>query len=255
MLIGIAMAVRAEDGAPVRLTEADYPDFAKLRLAKAVVEERSMFAHGNKAKQAAIEAKFTKVLAETGWTQERFGAVDDAVGSILSVLGDPEQEMDPELDKTTIATVKAHRKELADYNGLQQRARQQLQEEQVLERRGRAPTAAEIAGKWVLNIDRSVASITGGLPSEVTKEARDAFTKAITGATYTFGPGDTMVAVNQRPGLPPETTQGTYRLEGSTLFIKGKMGTRDREEKVDVGIMDGRLQIGMMGAYSVFERQ
>ena len=64
-----------------------------------------------------------------------------------------------------------------------------------------------------------------------------------------------MVAVNQRPGLPPETTQGTYRLEGSTLFIKGKMGTRDREEKVDVGIMDGRLQIGMMGAYSVFERQ
>jgi hypothetical protein len=224
-------------------------------LAKAVVEEKSMFAHGDKEKQAAIDAQFNKVLAETGWTKERFGEVDDAVGSILSILGDPEQEMDPELDKTTIATVKAHRKELEDYGGLQQRARQQFQEEQVLERRGRAPTAAEITGKWVLNIDRSIASISGGLPGEVTKEARDAFTKAITGATYTFGPGDTLVAVNQRPGVPPETTQGTYRLEGNTLFIKAKMGTRDREDKVDVGIKDGRLQIGMMGAYSVFEKQ
>ena len=255
LLLGGFSAVRAEEGTPARLTEANYADFSRLRLAKAVVEERSMFAHGNKAKQAAIDAQFDKVLAETGWTKERFEQVDDAVGSILTVLGDPEQEMDPELDKTTIATVKAHRKELADYGGLQQRARQQFQDEQILERRGRAPTAAEITGKWVLNIDRSVASITGGLPSEVTKEARDAFTKAITGATYTFGPGDTIVAVNQRPGLPPETTQGTYRLDGSTLFIKAKMGTRDHEEKMDVGIKDGRLNIGMMGAYSVFERQ
>jgi hypothetical protein len=33
------------------------------------------------------------------------------------------------------------------------------------------------------------------------------------------------------------------------------MGTRDREEKVDVGLKDGRLYLGIMGAYSVFERQ
>jgi hypothetical protein len=254
-LLGFALAVRAADGTPARLIEADYANFTKLRLAKAVVEEKSMFAHGNKEKQAAIDAQFNKVLAETGWTKERFGEVDDAVGSILTVLGDPEQEMDPELDKTTIATVKAHRKELEDYGGLQQRARQQFQEEQLLERRGRAPTVAEITGKWVLNVELSVASISDGTPDELTKKLADEYRKNLTVATYTFGPGNTMVAINQRPGLPPETSQGTFRLEGSTLFIKAKMGTRDREDGVDIGIKDGRLYIGMMGVYSVFERK
>jgi hypothetical protein len=253
--LGFALAIRAADGAPARLTEANYASFTKLRLAKAVVEEKSMFAHGNKEKQAAIDAQFNKVLAETGWTKERFGEIDDAVGSILSVLGDPEQEMDPELDKTTIATVKAHRKELEDYGGLQQRARQQFQEEQILERRGRAPTTAEITGKWALNVELSVASITQGLPDEITKKAADEYRKNLTLATYTFGPGNTIAAINQRPGLLPETTQGTYRIEGNSLFIKAKMGTRDREDKIDVGIKDGRLYIGMMGVYSVFERQ
>jgi hypothetical protein len=255
VLLGFALAVRAENGIPARLTEANYANFTKLRLAKAVVEEKSMFAHGDKEKQAAIDAQMSKVLAETGWTKERFEQVDDAVGSILGVLSDPEQEMDPELDKTTIATVKAHRKDLQDYDGLQQRARQQVREEQILARRGRPPTTAEITGKWVLNVDLSVASITQGLPDEVTKNAAEEYRKNLTVATYTFGPGDTIVAINQRPGVPPETSQGAFRLEGSTLVIKTKRGTHDREDKVDVGFKDGRLYIGMMEVYSVFERQ
>lgn len=255
ILLGLALAVRAQDGHPARLTEGDYADFTKLRLAKALVEEKSMFAHGNKEKQAAIDAQFDQVLAETGWTKDRFGEIDDAVGSILNVLGDPEQEMDPELDKTTIATVKAHRKELADYDGLQQRARQQVRDEQVLARRGRAPTAAEIAGTWVLNIERSVASVTEGTTDELTKNLADEYRKNLTVATYTFGPGNTVVAVNQRPGVPAETTKGTYRLEGSTLFVKARMGSRDREDGVEIGIRDGRLYIGMMGVYSVFDRK
>jgi hypothetical protein len=255
VLLGFALAARAGEGTPARLTEADYAAFTKLRLAKAVVEEKSMFAHGNKEKQAAIDAQLTKVLAETGWTKERFEQVNDAVDSVVSALSDPEQPMDPEMDQTTIATVKAHRKELEDYNGLTKRAQQQIQEEQILAKRGPPPTAAEIAGKWVLNVELSVASISDGTPDELTKKLADEYRKNLTVATYTFGPGDMISAINQRPGRPPETTQGTYRLEGSTLLIKAKMGTRDREDKVDVGIKDGRLYIGMMGAYSVFERQ
>jgi hypothetical protein len=255
VLVGLALTIRAEEGGPARLTEADYSNFTKLRLAKAVVGEKSMFAHGNKEKQAAIDAQLAKVLAETGWTKERFEQVNDAVDSVVSALGDPEQPMDLEMDQTTIATVKAHRKELEDYDGLQQRARQQVRDEQVLARRGPPPTAAEIAGKWVLNVELSVASISDGTPDELTKKLADEYRKNLTVATYTFGPGNTMVAINQRPGRPPETTQGTYRLEGSTLFIKAKMGARDREDGVDIGIKDGRLYIGMMGVYSVFERQ
>jgi hypothetical protein len=255
VLFGFALAARAGEGAPARLTEADYANFTKMRLAKAVVEEKRMFAHGNKEKQAAIDAQLTRVLAETGWTKERFEQVSEAVDSILGVLSDPEQQMDPEMDKTTIATVKAHRKDLEDYDGLKQRALQQIQDEQILAKRGRPPTAAEITGKWVLNVELSVASITQGMPDEVTKNAAEEYRKNLTAATYTFGPSNAIAAINQRPGVPPENTQGTYRLEGSTLFIKAKMGTRDREEKVDVGIKDGRLYIGMMGAYSVFERQ
>jgi hypothetical protein len=255
VLLGFAVAARAGEGTPARLTEADYAAFTKLRLAKAVVEEKGMFAHGNKEKQAAIDAQLTKVLAETGWTKERFEQVSEAVDSILGVLSDPEQQMDSEMDRTTIATVKAHRKDLEDYDGLKKRALQQIQDEQILALRGRPPTAAELTGKWVLNVELSVASITQGLPDEVTKNAAEEYRKNLTAATYTFGPGNTIAAINQRPGVPPETTQGTYRLEGSTLFIKAKMGTRDREEKMDVGIKDGRLYIGMMGAYSVFEKQ
>ena len=254
-LLGFALSVQAGEGTPPGLTEANYADFSKVRLAKEVVEQKSMFAHGNKEKQAAIDAQLTKVLAEAGWTKERYEQVNDEVASILAFLRDPEQTMDPEPDKTTIATVKAHRKNLEDYEGLRKRALQQIQDEQILALRGRPPTVAEITGKWVLNVELSVASITQGLPDEVTKNAAEECRKNLTLATYTFGPGDRISAVNQRPGLPPETTQGTYRLEGSMLFIKAKMGTRDREDKMDVGIKDGRLYLGMMGAYSVFERQ
>jgi hypothetical protein len=254
-LLGFALAVQAGEGTPPGLTEANYADFSKIRLAKEVVEQKSMFAHGNKEKQAAIDAQLAKVFAETGWTKERYEQVNDAVASILAFLSDPEQTMDPEPDQTTIATVKAHRKDLKDYEGLKKRALQEIQDEQILARRGRPPTAAEITGKWVLNVELSVAAITQGLPDEVTKNAAEEFRKNLTAATYTFGPGDAIAAINQRPGVPPENTQGTYRLEGSTLLIKAKMGTRDREEKVDVGLKDGRLYLGIMGAYSVFERQ
>jgi hypothetical protein len=255
MVLVLGAVARADESNLGRLRESDYPTFCKLRLARAVAEEKGMFAHGNKAKQAAIEAQAAKALAEVGWSEERFGAVSAAVDSVLNNLADPEQELDPEIDKTTIATVKAHRQELQDTNALQQRARQIMVDEQTLERRGRAPTAAELNGKWVMNFDRTVASIADGMPAEIVKNAGDELRKHLTGATYTFGAGNTITAVNERPGVPPETSQGFYRLEGNTLVIIMKMGSRNREDKIDIGIKEGRLMIGMMGAYSVFERQ
>lgn len=79
---------------------------------------------------------------------------------------------------------------------------------------------------------------------------------ALTGATYTFGPGDKLVAVCQRPNLPPETVEGTYRLEGAKMKVRtaSKSGG-SREDVLDVGIRDGQLRVGMLGIFSVYRRQ
>lgn len=81
---------------------------------------------------------------------------------------------------------------------------------------------------------------------------------ALTGATYTFGPGDKIVAVCQRPNLPPETLEGHYRLglEGAKMKVRtaSKSGG-SREDVLDVGIRDGQLRVGMLGIFSVYRRQ
>ena len=247
-------AIRAQDEGAVRFTEGDYAAYTTLRLAGALVEQKQMFAHGNKAKKDAIDAEFAAACAGAGWTKERFGQVDEAVGMALSALDDPENASD-EVDKATLATVKAHRKELSDYNGLQQRARELMQEQELAARRGAPPTAAQIAGKWVFDFDGTVNEMTEGMGEDLKTSARDGLAKSMTAATYSFGPGDRLVATVQRPDLPPESQEGTYRLDGSTLTVKARMGTRDRESQLSVGMKDGTLRIGMMGFYSIFRRE
>src|SRR5512142_952731 len=74
-----AGTMRAEDEGVVRFTEADYAAYTTLRLANALAEQKQMFAHGNKAKQDAINAEFAAACAGAGWTKDRFGAIDEAV--------------------------------------------------------------------------------------------------------------------------------------------------------------------------------
>jgi hypothetical protein len=107
----------------------------------------------------------------------------------------------------------------------------------------------------VFDPDLTVAGMTEGMGDELKKSARDELSKTLVAASYTFGPGDRLVAINLRPGMAPETQEGTYRLEGSTLIVKAKMGNRQREDKLNIGIKDGYLQIGMMGFFSVFRRE
>ena len=252
-LLAFAGTVRAQDEGPVQFTEADYAAYSTLRLAKAVSDEKGMFAH-DKAKRAAIAEEFAKACIGAGWTAERFEQVDDAVGSALSALDDPENA-EEDVSKTTLATVKAHRADLTNYDGLRQHAREIVQEQAMADRRGAPPTPAQLAGTWVMDMDLTVASMTEGMGEDLKKSAREGLSKNLLAARYTFGPGDRLASTIQRPGPVMETQEGTYRLEGSTLFIKARMGTRNREDKVAVGIKDGHLRIGMMGVFSVFRRE
>ena len=227
----------ADEPGPIEFTEADYPAYSTLRFAKAVAEEKRMFAH-DKAKQAAIAADFAKACAEVGWTKERFEQVDDAVSAALNALRDPENAGD-EVSKTTLATVKAHQKELADYAELRKRARDLVQEQAMAAKRGAPPTPAQLAGKWVFDMDLTVAGMTEGMGDELKKSVRDSLSKTLIAASYTFGPGDRLVATNQRLGMAPETQEGN----------------REREDKLNIGIKDGYLRIGMMGFFSVFRRE
>ncbi len=259
LLLGAALAASAgraaaDDDGPVEFTEGQYAAYSTLRLANAVVEEKRMFAHSDKAKKDAIAAEFAKACADVGWTKDRFEKVDEAVGSALSALDDPENAGD-EVTKTTLATVKAHREELANTDALRQRARQVMQEQELVAKRGAPPTPAQLAGTWVFDFDATVDAMAAGMGEDLKKSARDGLAKSMTAATYTFGPGDRLVATVERPGVPPETQEGTYGLNGSTLTVKARMGSRVREDNLSIGIKDGTLRIGMMGFYSVFRRK
>ena len=243
----------AEEEGTTQFTEADYAAYSTLRLAKAVTDEKEMFAH-SKEKQAALKAEFAKACADASWTKERFEQIDEAVGTALSALGDPENAGE-EISKTTLSTVKAHQKELADYDGLRQRAREIVQEEALAARRGAPPTPAQLAGTWVMDMDLTVAGMTEGMGDDLKKSARDGLSQNLLAARYTFGPGDRLVATITRPGPLVEKQEGTYRLEGSTLFITARMGSRNREDKVAIGIKDGGLRIGMMGVFTIFRRE
>jgi len=251
--IGLTATARAADEGLVEFRESDYAAYSALRLAHAVAGEKRMFAH-DQTKQAAIDAEFARACAAAGWTRDRFEAVDGAVGSALGAIDDPENAGD-EVAPATLATVKAHLAELRDTDGLHKRARDLVQAEAQAARRGAVPTAAQLAGRWVWDVELTIASMAEGLGDDVKQTMREQLAKTLVGATYMFGPGDKIVATNQRPGAAPETQEGRYRLEGSKLVIIQRMGSRDREDKVDVGIKDGHLLVGMMGMYSVFRRE
>ena len=247
-----APAAPAQEDAPVEFREADYAAYTTLRLAKAVAGEKLMFAH-DKAKQDPINAEFEKACAGLGWTPDRFEAVDGAVSAALSTIADPENASE-EVTKTTLATVKAHQKELENYGAVSQRAQQIVRDQAQAERRGTAPTPAQLAGTWIWDLDLTIDDVASGLDGELRKTLRDSMAKTLVAATYTFGPGNRLVAVNQRPGAAAETQEGSYRIDGNKLTIIARMGSRDREDQVDVGMKDGHLRIGMMGVYSVFRR-
>jgi hypothetical protein len=252
----VAMTAAGQDEAPARPTEADYAEYARLRMAHEVANQKDDFARGA-AEKAAVQAEFEKACASAGWTAERYEQVDEAVDNVLSALAEPENYSLDDTDEVTVATVKAHRKELDDFEAVRQRAADQVKEDRLLAKRGAPATPAELNGTWVLDIPLTLAGMTEGASDELKEKAEADYRKTLTGATYTFGPGDRIKAVNQRPGQPPETTEGRYRLDGAKLTISApaRAGGPEREDSVDVGIKDGRLLIGKFGFYSVFRRE
>ena len=259
MIVVLASMAVAQDEA-VKVTEADFGVYEKLRYASILTQERRSQTP-DKAKQAAIKAPWEQELKSANWTEERFGAVDSAVGDAVTALADQEKggeeaaaakETLDGLDKTTVATVKAHRKEHTDDQELRKKAREQVRQEADAERRGPAPDPKALEGKWVLDLDATVGLLAPGAGADVTKEIREKMKTTMGEASYTFGPGDKIIS-NIVQQDKKRTDEGTYRLDGSKIFFKAN--GRQREESMDAGMKDGKLRLGMMGFYSVFRKE
>ena len=249
----------AQDGA-VKVTEADFAAYEKLRYASIVNEERRPFARDD-AKKAAIKAEWEAALKTAGWSEDRFREIGSAVDDAANALNDVDKggedaaagkETLASLDKTTVATVQAHRKEHIADEDLRKKAREQVRGEADAERRGAAPDPKALEGKWVFDLDATVASMMPGADAELAKDLRAKMGETMSEATYTFGPGDKIVSTIVQKGTK-RTDEGTYRLDGNKLYFKA--AGRQRENFLDVGMKDGKLRIGMMGMYSVFKKE
>lgn len=243
--------------AAVKVTESDLATLQKIRYAKALAGARRLYARGDKAKLAAAEAEAKGAAQAAGWSDERFGQVNDAVGALQGVLEQikrgevAESDLDSQLeeppDPVTVATVRAHLDELSQ--GLSQKAEQQVRAEAEAERRGAPPTAAQLQGTWTIDFDATVELIGGSLiageeRAKLIRKMRDATGEA----SYTFGPGSAVVTRSKRG-----EEKGTYRVEGSQIFFRNP--ATKREEKLDVGMRNGKLQMGMGVGLTVFSRR
>lgn len=260
LAVGTALPVRADDPNAPKVTEADFPVYYKLAGAQARAEEQQTFAH-DQTKRDAITAEWNKALADAGWTQERFDSVNEAVGMAAGSLqqleagGEEAENAKSELaeqNSTTIATVKAHRKELAV--DLRIKAAEDIRNEQAAARRGTPPTPSQLAGTWVLDIDATIDAAVRELPDSVKPEVREKVRRETPAATYTFGPGNTIKTVIRRPGSTvDETSTGTYRLDGSKIYFQAQ--GRKGEDSLEIGMKNDQLRLGFMGVYSVLKRE
>lgn len=245
---------------PVKVSDADFATLQKLRFDAIIKDVRMTFAHTEDQK-AAVKAKWDKALADSKWDQEKFTGARDAVEEAVNALNDlakggDEAENAKEninnMDKGTVEVVRAHLKEWVSDQALREKATKQWQEEMDQERRGRAPEAKDLEGTWTFDLDATVEQNAAGMGDDVKAKMRETFAKTMKTAIYTFGPGDAIVSTVDQ-GAGERTDKGTYRLEGGKLFIKSP-GMK-KEMSVDIGMKQDKLNIGLMGIYSVFKKK
>jgi hypothetical protein len=235
----------AEEPVSKALPEADYATYDKLRLAKAAIEAQCG-RFGREKEDKELRASFAGKCTEAGWTERRYQAVNNEVEAALSALENAEDK-DPdirdgakqqlqEVDPATLATVKAHRKDLGDRRGFEKRVKQAIENEQSAGKYGRPASAEEIQGKWTVDYDYLIAQA-----DEIEKGVYEQMRKDMPSSTYAFGPGDKVMVTNQRAGKPLEKWEGTYQYAAGKVIVKGS----GRQDTFDVRIKDGRLSMGL----------
>jgi hypothetical protein len=261
LLCTLLLAAGSRAVAATAVSESDLKKYQELEYAKAVREAWKMYARADKAKQAAADAEYARVRSAAGWTDERYGAIDEAIGEVLSALSsaksgditaDELKSTLAECDPVTVAAVKAHFDELNTPNN-SERAEKQVRDAIAEERAGAVPTPAQLAGKWVFDADATVKDALGGLgsPEDTAKLKADMIARA-GNPWYVFGPGNQIESHSKGTSGGEVIFRGTFRIEGHKMFFKAE--NQKREESLQAGIRDGKLLLGMFGINSVFTR-
>ncbi len=261
-LFVVVVATAPRVAAATSVSEADFQKLRSLQYGEEVRDAWRMLSRAKPTRVAAAEADFERVKAATGWSDEQREEIETAIEEVRYALRSAKdgeisaaelKETLAQCDPVTVATVKAHLEEIESAND-SQRAEVFVREEIARERAGAVPTPAQLEGRWTFDPDATITEMLGGLASE---EIRATIKKQIESSagrpSYTFGPGQT-VEVRSKGADGAETLQrANYRIDGHTMFFKAE--GREREEKLQVGLRDGRLLLGVGTAMSVFSRE
>lgn len=244
----------------VKVTEQDYATYQKLREANAYAQAKKSSTYKADEKKAA-EAQFDAAVKAAGWSRSKFEDVDSSLNSVLQAVKQTESADADErengklnledVDAATIATVKAHRKDLEDTVALDERMRKKVADEKAQAQKGTPPTASELQGTWVLDLAASVENMAGSL-DEATKKKMVADMRKSTGESKYIFKGNQVESRVQQAGKKEQVSKGTFRVEGNTLYVGDN---RKREQTMTVGMRGSDLIISMMGAGLVFKKK
>lgn len=263
ILLGLPTPAPAQeegDPPPPKITEADYATYRKLEDARALAESRSVFDARNAAKH---RADVERAFKAAGWTEQRFDEVGAELSSVGGTLYDaregslaPEdvKEMLAGHDPVTIATARAHAEEIVRGTDASQRADEQVRRELSDAAAGKPPTAAQLAGTWVPDVEATFRGMLGDLAEgPMMTEGKKQLEKDLAGTSYVFGPGDVIVSTAAGADGKLQVSRGTFRLDGHRIWFRA--GGSKREYKLDAGLRDGRLVLGLGMTSVVYRRK
>jgi hypothetical protein len=260
LLLAFTGAAFSQDAPTTKVGEADYATFAKLRYAVELADAKTQVARNDPAKLAAVKDDLKKAFADSGWSQDRFAEISEALlgaANRLSLLdsedaeeaGYAREELEL-MDPVTVATARAHAAELNDGSVVSDKAMRQARADAQKDLRGPAPAPAQLNGRWDFNLEATVELNASGLGPETKKKMRDGMAKTMSYASYIFGPGGAVEVLTRTAEGPLRSDKTTFRISDGKIFFK----TGKSEVDLDIGMKDGQLRIGTMGIYSVFDR-
>jgi hypothetical protein len=260
LLVFFLGAAFAQDVPTPRVTEADFATFVKLRYAVELAQAKTQVARNDPAKLASVKEELDGAFRDAGWSRDRFAEISEALlgaSNRLSTLGSSDteeagyaQEELARMDPVTVATARAHAAELNDSSEESGKAMREARDDAQKELRGPAPTTAELQGRWAFNLDATVELNTKGLGADTKRKMRDGMARTMTSAMYLFGPGNAVEVLTRTAEGQMRSDKTTFRIaEGRIFFVAGKS-----EVSLDIGMKDGRLLIGIMGIYSIFDK-
>ncbi|HTL52790.1 MAG TPA: hypothetical protein VL860_09470 [Planctomycetota bacterium] len=242
----------AEEPKPLSITEKDFTTYWKLRIAIHVHDDRK-FKTRDKDVLAQIEADLTQAFKDAGWDRTQYDRVRSDIENVASVVADTQRKDDPEAaagalenlkdyNATTVATVKAHTKELNDSVGEQK----QIQEIIAKAETPSPIDPAKLPGTWVMDLDASCEVVVPGAGEDFKKTFRENMAKQMKSSQYTFGPGNAIETKTVMADDKVQIEKGTFRCEGNVIFFQAE-GSK-REHKLTC-VIKGDLLIMSMIAF------